>query len=62
VRFRKALFGKRHAATVVVLFDPDLVQPKSEVDGYGRVAGLVMSQEVEFADAPLSHGSLAPRR
>jgi len=26
------------------------------------VAGLVMGQEVEFADAPLSHGSLAPRR
>jgi hypothetical protein len=26
------------------------------------VAGLVMGQEAEFADAPFSHGSLAQRR
>ena len=52
--FPQGLFGERDSATVVVLFDPDLVQPKPEVDGNGRVAGLVMGQEAEFGDAPLS--------
>jgi hypothetical protein len=55
--FPQGLFGERDSATVVVLFDPDLVQPKPEVNGNGRVAGLVMGQEAEFADAPLSYGS-----
>ena len=60
--FPQGFFGERHSAAVVVWFDPDLVQPKSKVDGNGRVAGLVMGQEAEFADAPFSRGSLAQRR
>ena len=41
--------GERHAATVVVELDPNLLQPKPEEEGHSRMAGLVMSQEVEFA-------------